>query len=113
MASSSAASPLAGPDIPWVEKYRPTKVADIVGNEDAVARLQVIARDGNMPNLILAVTFHLLFVSFVCFCASTVQHYLKLECVFLLLFFGSLIHCGGILVSTIQHLVETEFQKNV
>ena len=42
-------------DIPWVEKYRPTKVADIVGNEDAVSRLQVIARDGNMPNLILSV----------------------------------------------------------
>ncbi|KAI9082691.1 hypothetical protein K1719_035265 [Acacia pycnantha] len=41
-------------DIPWVEKYRPSKVADIVGNEDAVSRLQVIAREGNMPNLILA-----------------------------------------------------------
>lgn len=27
-----------------------------MGNEDAVARLQVIARDGNMPNLILAVS---------------------------------------------------------
>ncbi|KAK4389329.1 Replication factor C subunit, partial [Sesamum angolense] len=53
MASSSSSS-AAGPEIPWVEKYRPTKVADIVGNEDAVARLQVIARDGNMPNLILA-----------------------------------------------------------
>ncbi|KAL6578931.1 Subunit of heteropentameric Replication factor C (RF-C) [Orobanche minor] len=52
MASSSSYS--VGPEIPWVEKYRPTKVADIVGNEDAVARLQVIARDGNMPNLILA-----------------------------------------------------------
>lgn len=42
--------------MPWVEKYRPNKVADIVGNEDAVSRLQVIARDGNMPNLILAVS---------------------------------------------------------
>uniref|UniRef100_A0A3Q7HVT6 AAA+ ATPase domain-containing protein n=1 Tax=Solanum lycopersicum TaxID=4081 RepID=A0A3Q7HVT6_SOLLC len=52
MASSSSTS--SGPEIPWVEKFRPTKVSDIVGNEDAVARLQVIARDGNMPNLILA-----------------------------------------------------------
>ncbi|CAI9093968.1 OLC1v1029592C1 [Oldenlandia corymbosa var. corymbosa] len=52
MASSSSAG--SGPEIPWVEKYRPTKVADIVGNEDAVARLQVIAHDGNMPHLILA-----------------------------------------------------------
>ncbi|KAK1305150.1 hypothetical protein QJS10_CPB11g00738 [Acorus calamus] len=40
--------------MPWVEKYRPTKVSDVVGNEDAVSRLQVIARDGNMPNLILS-----------------------------------------------------------
>ncbi|CAI7814672.1 unnamed protein product [Closterium sp. NIES-53] len=42
-------------DIPWVEKYRPQRVEDIVGNEDAVSRLCVIARDGNMPNLIFAV----------------------------------------------------------
>ncbi|CAI5489607.1 unnamed protein product [Closterium sp. Naga37s-1] len=41
-------------DIPWVEKYRPQRVEDIVGNEDAVSRLCVIARDGNMPNLIFA-----------------------------------------------------------
>lgn len=55
MASSSSTG--GGYEIPWVEKYRPSKVVDIVGNEDAVSRLQVIARDGNMPNLILAVRF--------------------------------------------------------
>ncbi len=38
-----------------VEKYRPTLIKDIVGNNEAVARLQVIAEEGNMPNLILAV----------------------------------------------------------
>lgn len=54
MASSSSAS--HGYEIPWVEKFRPNRVADIVGNDDAVSRLQVIARDGNMPNLILAVS---------------------------------------------------------
>lgn len=59
MASSSSSS--SAYDIPWVEKYRPTKVCDIVGNLDAVARLGIIARDGNMPNLILAVRFLLLF----------------------------------------------------
>ncbi|KAK3027542.1 hypothetical protein RJ639_042311 [Escallonia herrerae] len=53
---SSSSSSNHGHDIPWVEKYRPSKVADIVGNEDAVSRLQVIARDGNMPNIILAVS---------------------------------------------------------
>jgi hypothetical protein len=41
-------------DIPWLEKYRPARVADVVGNSDVVTRLEVIARDGNMPNLILS-----------------------------------------------------------
>ncbi|XP_040988218.1 replication factor C subunit 2 isoform X2 [Juglans microcarpa x Juglans regia] len=53
-ASSSSGNTGSGYDMPWVEKYRPNKVVDIVGNEDAVSRLQVIARDGNMPNLILS-----------------------------------------------------------
>ncbi|KAL0213199.1 hypothetical protein RCL1_006825 [Eukaryota sp. TZLM3-RCL] len=39
--------------IPWVEKYRPRTLDDIVGNEDAVSRLKVMAVEGNMPNLIL------------------------------------------------------------
>lgn len=38
-----------------LEKYRPHLLKDIVGNVEAVARLQVIAEEGNMPNLILAV----------------------------------------------------------
>ena len=37
-----------------VEKHRPIILADIVGNEDVVDRLAVIAREGNMPNIILA-----------------------------------------------------------
>jgi hypothetical protein len=40
---------------PQLEKYRPLLIRDIVGNEEAVARLQVIAEEGNMPNMILAV----------------------------------------------------------
>ncbi|CEL99846.1 unnamed protein product [Vitrella brassicaformis CCMP3155] len=39
---------------PWVEKYRPRELIDVVGNEAAVERLRAIARDGSMPNLILA-----------------------------------------------------------
>ncbi|KAI9301465.1 P-loop containing nucleoside triphosphate hydrolase protein [Cunninghamella echinulata] len=39
--------------LPWVEKYRPIILKDIVGNEETVARLTSIARDGNMPNIIL------------------------------------------------------------
>lgn len=42
-------------ELPWVEKYRPTEIKDIVGNEDTIERLQVIANEGNMPNLIITV----------------------------------------------------------
>ncbi|CAG8515313.1 10061_t:CDS:2 [Ambispora leptoticha] len=40
--------------LPWVEKYRPRVLDDIVGNEAAIARLKVIANTGNMPNLLLS-----------------------------------------------------------
>lgn len=42
-----------GYDVPWVEKYRPRNLDDVVGNEDTLVRLRAIAEDGNMPNLIL------------------------------------------------------------
>ena len=38
-----------------VEKYRPKDIDDVVGNVEAVSRLQVIRREGNFPNIILAV----------------------------------------------------------
>lgn len=41
-------------ELPWVEKYRPRTVQDIVGNEGAVSRLRAIAVSGNMPNMILS-----------------------------------------------------------
>ncbi|KAJ7559227.1 hypothetical protein O6H91_04G075100 [Diphasiastrum complanatum] len=57
-AAATAATPATSNardyDLPWVEKYRPHKLSDVVGNQDAVSRLQVIARDGNMPNLIFS-----------------------------------------------------------
>lgn len=37
-----------------MEKHRPRTLEDVVGNEDAVARLRVIAKQGNMPNVIIA-----------------------------------------------------------
>ena len=42
-----------GYDMPWVERYRPRVLTDVVGNEETLVRLQAIAQDGNMPNLIL------------------------------------------------------------
>jgi len=43
-----------GLSTPWVEKYRPMRMVDVVGNEEVVARLRAIARDGNVPNVILS-----------------------------------------------------------
>jgi hypothetical protein len=44
------------PELPWLEKYRPKLMSDIVGNEEAVKRLQIIAKEGNLPNIIIAVS---------------------------------------------------------
>jgi len=40
-------------EVPWVEKYRPERFTEIVGNEETVARLEVFSRQGNVPNVIL------------------------------------------------------------
>jgi replication factor C subunit 2/4 len=40
-------------EVPWVEKYRPITLQDVVGNERAIGQLKAIAAHGNMPNLIL------------------------------------------------------------
>ncbi|PHJ24950.1 replication factor c subunit [Cystoisospora suis] len=38
----------------WIEKYRPESLDDVVGNEEVLRRLKIIAREGNMPHLMLA-----------------------------------------------------------
>ncbi|KAJ9126335.1 replication factor C subunit 4 [Naganishia onofrii] len=43
-------------EMPWVEKYRPVLLDDIVGNSETVERLKVIAQDGNMPHIIISGT---------------------------------------------------------
>lgn len=41
-------------ELPWVEKYRPRVLGDIVGNEDTIERLKMIAQHGNMPHMIIS-----------------------------------------------------------
>jgi replication factor C subunit 2/4 len=36
-------------ELPWVEKYRPVYLDDVVGNSETIERLKIIAKDGNMP----------------------------------------------------------------
>lgn len=40
--------------VPWVEKFRPLFLEDVVGNATTVDRLKAIASDGNMPNLVIS-----------------------------------------------------------
>jgi len=40
--------------VPWIEKYRPRVLQDVVGNVETVKRLAVIAKEGNCPNIIIS-----------------------------------------------------------
>ena len=40
-------------EMPWVEKYRPQVLEEVVGNERTIHQLNTIAVQGNMPNLLL------------------------------------------------------------
>ncbi|KAF8323126.1 P-loop containing nucleoside triphosphate hydrolase protein [Clavulina sp. PMI_390] len=58
MSSSKGKEPETEPtqayELPWVEKYRPQLLEDIVGNTDTIDRLKVIAKDGNCPHIIIS-----------------------------------------------------------
>lgn len=45
---------IANYELPWVEKYRPIVLDDIVGNIETIERLKIIAKDGNMPHVIIS-----------------------------------------------------------
>lgn len=53
-ASSSSSAPVY--ELPWVEKYRPLKLDDVVGNKATIDRLKVIEQDGNCPHLLISVS---------------------------------------------------------
>jgi replication factor C small subunit len=40
----------------WIEKYRPTKLADIVGQDEIVERLSSYVKTGNLPHLLFTGT---------------------------------------------------------
>jgi len=39
--------------LPWVEKYRPKVLEDVIGNEDIVQNFKNIAQKGNIPHMLL------------------------------------------------------------
>lgn len=41
-------------DIPWVEKYRPLNLNEVVGNKENMNRFRAIAETGNCPHLLLS-----------------------------------------------------------
>ncbi len=52
--SSSTSAKKSGYDSPWIERYRPQTLDEVVGNEETLVRLRAIGQEGNMPNLILS-----------------------------------------------------------
>ncbi|CAL1694046.1 unnamed protein product [Somion occarium] len=53
-ARANGSSSIQAYELPWVEKYRPETLDDVVGNTDTVERLKVIAKDGNCPHIIIS-----------------------------------------------------------
>jgi hypothetical protein len=78
VASAATKAPKkSGYDVPWVERYRPETLDDVVGNEDTLVRLRAIAKDGNMPNIILCGlpgTGKVCVVGHVCTCIYTTRN---------------------------------------
>ncbi|KAF8349689.1 P-loop containing nucleoside triphosphate hydrolase protein [Amanita rubescens] len=54
MASSSINDQVLPYELPWVEKYRPITLDDVVGNAETIDRLKVIGKDGNCPHMIIS-----------------------------------------------------------
>ncbi|KAH6987512.1 replication factor C subunit 4 [Ilyonectria destructans] len=53
-AAQSSSSNSTSYELPWVEKYRPIFLDDVVGNTETIERLKIIAKEGNMPHVIIS-----------------------------------------------------------
>lgn len=53
-AIASASDAPTSYELPWVEKYRPMVLEDVVGNKETIDRLKVIQKDGNCPHLLIS-----------------------------------------------------------
>src|SRR3989338_2228054 len=42
------------PDLPWVEKYRPKKLSEVVGQKEITERLEAAVKNKNLPNLLFS-----------------------------------------------------------
>ncbi|KII74615.1 Replication factor C subunit 2 [Thelohanellus kitauei] len=40
--------------LPWIEKYRPQTLDEVVGNEEIIKRLSYFSKYGNVPNILLS-----------------------------------------------------------
>ena len=40
-------------NVPWIEKYRPTKLSEVVHQEDIIKMLKTVLKTGNLPHLLL------------------------------------------------------------
>ncbi|KAI3380087.1 hypothetical protein SNEBB_001505 [Seison nebaliae] len=40
--------------VPWIEKYRPIQINDILGHKEIIDRFKIFAQNGNIPNILLA-----------------------------------------------------------
>lgn len=41
-------------DTPWIEKYRPKTLDEVVGNKDIISTLKVLVSSGNIPHFVLS-----------------------------------------------------------
>ena len=47
---------MPAPDLPWIEKYRPKSLGEVIGQRLIVDRLKSFVKKGNFPNMIFAGT---------------------------------------------------------